>query len=362
MKIVIIGQWTYPDQRPRAQRTWQLGLQFAKEGHDVTVYALLGGETDYSGVEEKYGLKVRNLGVSPNGLKDSEGHRRKTLHSSAVKILLNEYNVFPGCDFRRMVRETLEREAEIDLLISVACPHAIHWAVARYIDRTKVKKWVADCGDPFMLNPFGKKRRYLEKTERRWCERCDFITVPVEQAIDSYYPEYRDKIRVIPQGFDLDEVVLPEYTVNSVPTFVFAGRGYSGLRDPANFLRYLSSGKREFRFLVYTNTPEFFPGESVPDRMSVRGFIPRSELLCELAKADFLVNIVNPSTVQSPSKLIDYALSGRPILDISSVFPAEEQQVFEQFLDGNYEKAHKVVGLERFDIRNVARSFLELAR
>ena len=109
MKIVIIGQWTYPDQRPRAQRTWQLGLQFAKEGHDVTIYALLGGETDYSGVEEKYGLKIRNLGVSPNGLKDSEGSRRKTLHSSAVKILLNEYNVFPGCDFRRMVRETLER-------------------------------------------------------------------------------------------------------------------------------------------------------------------------------------------------------------------------------------------------------------
>ena len=362
MKIVLIGQWAYPEQNPRAQRSWQLGLQFAREGHDVTLYALLGKNYDYSQVEKEYGLKVRNLGVSRNGLVDSEGNKSKRFVSRVVKTLVNEYALYPGGDFDPMVKKVLAYEVEIDLLISIASPHAIHWAVARHINRQKVKTWVADCGDPFMLNPFDKHRSGMEKLERLWCEGCDFITIPLEEARKSYYPEYSEKIRVIPQGFDFKEVELPAYEKNSVPTFIFAGRAYSGLRDPEKFLDYLSNSDKEFIFKVFTNSPKFFQNETLASRMPVSGFIPRKQLLVELAKADFLLNLTNSSTVQSPSKLIDYGLSGRPVLDISSGFTDEEKRHFEEFLCGDYSSAHRITGLERFDIVNVAAAFLGLAK
>jgi hypothetical protein len=362
MKIVIIGQWVYPEQKPRSQRAWQLGLRLAKDGHDVTLYALLGSTYDYSQVEKEYGLKVRNLGVSWNGLTDSEGHRKKHLVSGVIKNLLDEYDVFPGRDFYPMVRKALKKEGEIDLLVSIASPHAIHWAVARCIDRSKVKTWIADSGDPFMLNPFMKHHSCLEKQERLWCERCDYITVPIEEARKSYYPEYAGKIRVIPQGFDFQEIALPPYEKNDIPAFIFAGRAYENLRDPGSFLRYLSKCGRDYSFVVYTSSPDLFNSVPIPGKMSVKGYIPRKELLPKLAMADFLINITNPSTVQSPSKLIDYALSGRPILDISSSFTEEERDRFERFLNGDYTMAHRIENLDRYEIRNVAEAFISLAR
>ncbi|MBQ6253951.1 MAG: hypothetical protein IJK05_04790 [Bacteroidales bacterium] len=163
MKIVIIGQWVCPELNPRAHRTWQLALRLARDGHDVTVYALLGKKYDYSEVERSCGLKVKNLGVSRNGLKDSEGYRRKCLVSSVIKNAIGEYALFPGSDFLGMVKKALAAEGKTDLIISIAAPHAIHWAVARYIDRAKVKTWVADSGDPFMLNPFEKHHPQMER-------------------------------------------------------------------------------------------------------------------------------------------------------------------------------------------------------
>ena len=200
----------------------------------------------------------------------------------------------------------------------------------------------------------------MEKLERLWCGGCDYITVPLEEARKSYYPEYSDKIRVIPQGFDFESVKLPEYSKNAIPTFVFAGKAYQGLRDPGNFLRYLSTCGKPFSFVVYTSTPELFIRESMPDGMTVNGVIPRNELIVRLAKADFLVNLTNPSTVQSPSKLIDYGLSRRPVLDISSEFTDAERKNFERFLAGDYACAHKIEDLERYDIRRVASAFLAL--
>ena len=82
--------------------------------------------------------------------------------------------------------------------------------------------------------------------------------------------------------------------------------------------------------------------------------------MARLAKADFLVNLTNPSAVQSPSKLIDYGLSGRPILDISSDFTDPEKDNFERFLAGDYACAHKIEDLERYDIRKIASAFLAL--
>ena len=73
---------------------------------------------------------------------------------------------------------------------------------------------------------------------------------------------------------------------------------------------------------------------------------------------DFLINIRNESTVQVPSKLIDYYLTHRPVLEISSAF--EEAEMFDAFMSGDYSKQTTIEHPERYNIQNVARQFEDL--
>ena len=83
------------------------------------------------------------------------------------------------------------------------------------------------------------------------------------------------------------------------------------------------------------------------------------ELIEELRKMDFLVNISNAhSPNQLPSKLIDYGIAGRPILDIDPQHPDYEQ--IDSFLSGDYSTALKINNLEQYHIGNVGAKFEEL--
>lgn len=75
---------------------------------------------------------------------------------------------------------------------------------------------------------------------------------------------------------------------------------------------------------------------------------------------DFAINFRNDSSVQVPSKLIDYSLSKRPIIEISPDFPEEEKIAFEQFLEGNYQKQYMIDNIQKYDIEKVVKAFLDL--
>jgi Na+/pantothenate symporter len=64
--------------------------------------------------------------------------------------------------------------------------------------------------------------------------------------------------------------------------------------------------------------------------------------------------------VQSPSKLIDYALVGKPILSVKS--KELDSILIDEFLSRNYENRFIVQGIEKYDIRNVCWKFLKLAQ
>jgi hypothetical protein len=73
---------------------------------------------------------------------------------------------------------------------------------------------------------------------------------------------------------------------------------------------------------------------------------------------DFLVNFENGTLVQTPSKLIDYALCSRPILSISS--NNVNCQIINQFLNYNFSQSLVIDDIEKYNIENVARQFEDL--
>ncbi len=361
MKIVIIGFWTFPKKTPRAFRTWNLAKGFAEKGHDVTLYAYTGGK-NYD-IETKGLFKVKNLGDNLSWGSSSITEKSYSIFKRLLIKLAGGMQIYPYKKCYPHIKNALQQEGEIDMLVSVAYPHTVHWAVEKYIDRKKVGTWIADCGDPFMGNPFHKERAYLEKVERAWCDKVDAIAIPIKEGIPAYYPEYKEKIKIIPQGFEVDNVDIAEYTKNEIPTFCFAGTVYPGQRDPRKFLEYIYKENVKIRFVIYSKCEVFEEFQKLmPDKIEIREFVEREVLIKEMSKMDFLINIKNLNGVQAPSKLIDYALSKRPILDISTHFTDEENNNFNMFLKGDYSNKLEDIDISQYSINTVCDAFINIVK
>lgn len=369
MKVVIIGYSIYPINAPRAHRSTELAKEFGRQEHDVTLYALIG-KYDYNKIENDYNVKVRNLGKHLFSRFSSDNIDRKPdyFFTRAVKRVVGKYLEFPDIDLVRLTYLTLKKENSIDLLITVAVPFTIHWGAAlfRSLYKNKLKNttWIADCGDPFMGNPFHKHPFYFKYIERWFSRKTDYLSVPIEEAKDAYYPEFREKIKVIPQGFNFDSIKIGEvFEKNEVPTFVYAGVFYTGVRDPKPLLDHLIKKQLDFKFIVYTKSLSVLDEykNEINKRLFINDYIPRDQLIAEMSKADFLLNLENNTSLQSPSKLIDYRLAKRPILSINSNKALDIEKI-EQFLSGDYSQAMKIDNIEQYNIKNVVAEFISLTK
>ena len=274
---------------------------------------------------------------------------------------------YPDIEFLFKVAKILKREDGYDLLISNAAPYPVHWGVAKARNRNHqiATTWVADCGDPYMGNRVDTFRKffYFRYVEKWFCKKTDYISVPIETARKAFYPEFREKIIVIPQGIDFTSVKRAAYQKEKdIVRFAFAG-AINSYKDTAPvFLDFLISSTFHYRFILYTNelgwSEEYI--KKLGDRIELHNYIPREQLIYELSKVDFLINFQIKIDVQRSSKLIDYGLSGRPILNIEYGKNFETQ--FNEFMKGDYKQNYLITDLEQYDIRNIANTFIELAQ
>jgi hypothetical protein len=72
----------------------------------------------------------------------------------------------------------------------------------------------------------------------------------------------------------------------------------------------------------------------------------------------FLINFDNNTSLNSPSKLIDYAIANRPVLNITRNFNGED---IEAFLKGDYRKQMLLPPAASFNISTISKLFLDLS-
>lgn len=362
MKIIIVSAYFFPEIEPRSFRTTSLVNELSKKGHDITV-CIPYREFDNEDFLNKNNVNIvyltRNK-ITPNLPKG------KNIFSRIVRFsfgIFNRYTQYPYIKLVFKIPTILRRLKRCDLLISIAAPHVIHWGCAIAVKNKKIccDKWIADCGDPFMGDQTVKKPFYFKYFEHLFCRNVDFITIPIVDAINAYYPEYRSKIRIIPQGFDISsKSKYIKIRTNECPTFAYAGSFYPNYRDPSVFLEYLTSLNFEFKFILYTKRINLLDKyiTKLGHKIEIRDYIPREELLDVLSQMDFLINFENSGEVQSPSKLIDYALTNRPIFSVKINYI--DKDLFLNFISGDYPTNCINVNLDLYDIRNVTQKFLDL--
>jgi hypothetical protein len=299
---------------------------------------------------------------------NSDADGKRYLIDKVLGRLFGKKYLFPNFEFYYRVQEILDKDYSYDAIISIADPHQIHWGLACYRKKNPdkfPKTWIADCGDPFMNNNLTKVYPpKFEKYEHLFCQYADYITVPEEEAINGYYEQYHPKIEIIPQGFQFDWPLENKIELrNNIPTFGYAGTFYEDIRNPQKFMELLCEIEQPFKFIIYSNHTKLIEPfqQKLNEKLEIRKGIPRAELLDELSKMDFLINLANVNRPnQIPSKLIDYSITGRPILNVNPSNPSQKE--INLFLKKNYSSQTKITDVERYQIVNIIRAIIHLIK
>lgn len=373
-KQILITSYKYsPEITPRAFRTLELTKEFSRRGYHVDLF-IPDTEQKNDKNEENVTKYCIQHNISFNDVKQNKStSERKKIYRKIRSIIGNLLKYLTGdrvaLRYTRYLRHYLLQNSinkKYDAIISIGLPFYIHLATAIFIKKTNQEcVTIADYGDPFYYNPEFPKVFYLKYVEKWTLKYFKYITIPTLKSIQ-YYTCFKERnfIKVIPQGFNFSNVVINKYNKNDCPTFCYAGIFYRNIRNPEYLFEYLDSIDTDFKFVIYTRLHDHFCQEIVDKykdklghKLVLKNFIPREQLIKEMSNMDFLINLENYNSGQVPSKLIDYALSGRPILSLAE--NKFDKEVFEKFLNGNYDEQTNI-NINDFDIRKVVDQFENL--
>jgi len=367
MKIHIITGHFYPQLHPRAFRANELALEFARCGHDVTVSNCWRIEGfDYDSYAKTNKIKIQNLDILHSCMVNQNVSTKQPFYRSGILNKMKNY-LLAGSFFYRgpLIGKKLQIDDDTDLVISLSTPFTCLYGLSYYAQKNG-KKWVAigDSGDPFYNSKQSPLAFWFYYIERKVYKKYDYLTIPTGNAIPLYAPMIeQEKIKIIPQGFRMDNLKLYNGDRTLPVKFAYAGVFYWDIRNPEFLFEYLDKQDVNFEFYVYMRNAdskllevlEKYP--RLKKKMSIKYSLPHDVLLYELSKMHFLVNIENISNTQMPSKLIDYGMTGRPILSCNSLNFSEEKM--NRFLNGDYAGQYEV-DIELYNIRHIAKQFIEL--
>ena len=369
MKIHIVGGFFYPQLGPRSNRITELTKEFIRLGHQVNVTIITETEGfDHEGYAKGLGInKWQNLKLYHKpavGEKVVEGHKKSlpfipTLHKWADYLM-------GGNEFihARAIEKALDIEEDTDMVIAISFPFQCVLGTSKYLKSHHFNHhctFVAESSDPHSGNHLAPWFKLVDKCAYK---PFDYLTLPTEVAIPAYIGLLpKDKIRVIPQGFNFDTIRLYQGERTKPVKFAYSGSFFKDIRNPEFLFAFLDKQEMDYEFhwfMLYeapyfSNLIQKYPNLNKRTHKYVS--LDRDTLLFELSKMDFLINIDNATSTQRPSKIIDYALTGRPILSCNKDYFSDKKM--QDYMLGNYYDSMEV-DLSQFDIKNVAQQFLLL--
>lgn len=351
-KVIVVSYLYWPALNARAFRWTALAESWAREGCEVhVVCARTPGRPPFESVN---GVQVHRVGsASIERLRASTtpepgpraaprgGRIRRTAMAAVRSVWHAIYWPDTSCLwFFAARKKAVELIAALDpdALVSVS-PTFTAVAVGRSVARRGPRRlrWLIDLGDPFSFadeapqNNFRLYRELNIRFERGCFVEADAVSVTTPETRDRYaalFHESARKIAVIPPLVALPDTVAEPAQRPERRRLVFLGRLYPSIRRPdfllALFAALVDSGAVERCELhFYGDTWEceasFAPYRHRLGRdIHLHGPVPREQAVSAMRSADVLVNIGNDTPYHLPSKIVEYAITGKPILNLAA--------------------------------------------
>ena len=374
MRLLIVSHSYRPSISPRSIRWSAIAEHWARQGHEVCV--VCGGEARLPRHEviekvhvyrpecgflesRRAQVEVSNCAASRNR---EAGQKRAILASQVARlgykvsqaIWRSLYWPDYACLWRRVAvkraRELLVDE-RLDALITVSLPFTGHLVGLDLKGEFPRIPWLADAGDPFCfmdqtpVNNFLLYRRANFRADRRVFSRADAITVTTPETRAEYGSRFTDSLRkmsVIPPLFSStrdDTFMAARAPVDGVRRLVYAGTLYRSIRNPQGLLKLFcglleKDPRWQLHFVgaLHDCQAVFKPFEQMFLRqIFMHGSITRSQALERLREADLLVNLGNASAYQLPSKVVEYAMLRRPVLNLTTIAEDTSANFFRKY-------------------------------
>lgn len=404
-RILIIANAYSPIISARAFRWSAIAEHWANEGHQVDV--LCAGRDDLPAEEDLHGVRVFRVSAGSTGrlrklitgcggttarlsaaeaAGDGRGLARRLVSAARGSIIWTydhtwkklwwpDYAALWYFAAARAARKLVARHA-YDTLITSSHPFVDH-LVGLHVKRKFVDlPWVIDVGDPFCfledmpLNNRVFYRRLNYWADRKVFETADGISVtcePTKRIYADLFPATADRIRVIPPllrttSSATARAVFPD---DDRIRLVFVGQLYEHIRSPRpllrTFERLMETGLKDRLELHFFGSMHrvghLFDGyrSLLGKQLFLHGRVDHDTAREAMAGADVLVNIGNRTTYQLPSKVVEYAQAGVPVLnfansaeDTSARFFADHPAALSVFADGEREDLGQWERLVRF--------------
>jgi glycosyltransferase involved in cell wall biosynthesis len=331
-------------------------------------------------------MKIKNFKRKPT--RDSV-NKEQTIIDSEPKTGLKEkifkyleYNYYvPDTKIRwykhaiKDIKNRILKENDIDVIYSTSSPYTDH-LIALEIKKYTNKPWVADFRDPWIGNKFIYDR-YDETRQKREQEmeyevvkNADIIIQVTESIAEDYrarYPEYADKIVVITNGFDLEDLK----EINEVSETKFSIR-YTGMfvegQDIEIFIKaleelaveneaFINDLRVEFTGFVPEEQRRIISNSNIKDKIIVNEYVTHNIAL-ELMNTSNINLVILPNEEASKGiytgKIFDCILVEKPILgimptdgvaaklilenDIGIAVEMDDLEGMKYFIRDNYEK------------------------
>jgi glycosyltransferase involved in cell wall biosynthesis len=355
-RLLIVTNLFAPALSPRAFRWHAIARHWVGQGHAVEVITAPHGGAPAK--EHLDGILVQRVGgrldrwrsrLAPAGGPAAPGaparrssalrHAAKWLHDRTWKQLYWPDYAAPWLGPAMRAARTRLAEAPVDALITVALPFTAH--LVGLACRPAVRTWLADSGDPFSLNaasPPNNAALYDARNRRSEAQvlaACDSFTVTTAATRERYlaaFPHARGKVQVIPPlaaPAPVETSASPYFPADGRLRLVYLGNLYRSLREPGPLFELLRGLRQREPDLAQRLELHFFgaAGDFAAELAAMtaewpgfhaHGPVDRPTVARVLASADGLVNIGNATEDQLPSKLAEYAATGKPILNLAS--------------------------------------------
>jgi glycosyltransferase involved in cell wall biosynthesis len=368
MKALIISHAYDPTASPRAIRWSHIAGEWVRKGNEVDV--VTAWKPGLARVEILNGVRVHRVGnamselwrdrfketnIKPVADKNTiTPPARANVKRTVMKIFISPMLwirhhtwkklwwpdssclwYFPA----RKIAKRLLLSKGYDLLISVSLPFTGHLVALNLQKKTPISHWIADTGDPFTFldkpeanngKLYKERNRSVEKEVFRVADAVTVTTAETSQRYVNMFPEYGNKLHVIPPLLASSAAKKIDggfFKTSDVIRLVYVGRLYRDNRNPDFLLSLFDKllathlgDKLELHLLGSINDcmPVFESYKLLfNNKLYLHGNVGHAAALLAMSQADVLVNIGNANVYQLPSKVVEYAMTGKPILNLA---------------------------------------------